>query len=135
MTNEAGILTNDKTKKYITTFENDVRITKLGAKLRKYHLDEIPQFINVLKGDMSVVGVRPDAPSQKSDYRAYVWVNRHLFKPGITGLSQIHSNDANFDFSIRNKYDLFYSKSKNKLRLDLFILIATFLKVIKGSSF
>tara|TARA_B100000787_G_C16198231_1_gene302630 strand:- start:2042 stop:2635 length:594 start_codon:yes stop_codon:yes gene_type:complete len=131
----AGINANDKTKPYVTTSENDKRITKIGVVLRKFHLDELPQLINVLIGDMSLIGVRPDAPSQISDYKKRFWVNRHLIRPGITGLSQIHSGDPNFSFSLRNKYDLFYVKSKQGLSLDLHIVYRTVLKVTKGDSF
>ena len=130
----AGVIANDEMQPYITTSENDERITKAGAILRKFHLDELPQFVNVIIGDMSIVGVRPDAPSQIDDYKQYVWVNRHLMRPGITGLSQIHSGDLDFDFSSRNKYDLYYVKSKKKLRLDLYILWRTVLKVMRGNS-
>ena len=134
MYERAGVIANDEMQPYITTSENDERITKAGAILRKFHLDELPQFVNVIIGDMSIVGVRPDAPSQIDDYKKYVWVNRHLMRPGITGLSQIHSGDLDFDFSLRNKYDLYYVKSKKKLRLDLYILWRTVLKVMRGNS-
>jgi len=134
MYERAGVIANDEMQPYITTSENDERITKAGAILRKFHLDELPQFVNVIIGDMSIVGVRPDAPSQIDDYKQYVWVNRHLMRPGITGLSQIHSGDLDFDFSSRNKYDLYYVKSKKKLRLDLYILWRTVLKVMRGNS-
>jgi lipopolysaccharide/colanic/teichoic acid biosynthesis glycosyltransferase len=134
MYESAGVIANDEMQPYITTAENDERITKAGAILRKFHLDELPQFVNVIIGDMSIVGVRPDAPSQIDDYKKYVWVNRHLMRPGITGLSQVHSGDLDFDFSSRNKYDLYYVKSKKKLRLDLYILWRTVLKIMRGNS-
>ncbi|MDB3979069.1 sugar transferase [Pseudomonadales bacterium] len=134
MRESAGIAANDERQPYITTMENDERITKIGSILRRFHLDELPQLINVMLGDMSIVGVRPDAPTQIDDYKDYVWTNRHLMRPGITGLSQIHSSDLGFDFSSRNKYDLYYVKRKKKFWLDLYILWKTVLKIIRGNS-
>ena len=97
----SSVRANDKSQTYITTVENDPRITRIGVVLRKFHIDELPQLLNILLGDMSLVGVRPDAPSQSADYKKYDWVNRHLLRPGITGLSQIHTNDERFDFGLR----------------------------------
>ena len=134
MSNQAGIDANNKNLKYITTSINDRRITKPGIKLRMYHLDEIPQFINVLMGDMSIIGPRPDAPSQEKDYSPSFWIKRHSVKPGISGLSQIKVNSLSSD-NRRNKYDLFYAQSKHRLKLDIYIYILTFLKVFRGNSF
>ena len=135
MDSAACVQSNDKTQTYVTTFENDPRITTIGLILRRFHIDELPQLINVLRGEMSLVGVRPDAPSQSTEYKNYVWVNRHLMRPGITGLSQVHANDLDFDFSLRNKYDLFYTKSKRKFKLDIYIIFRTVLKFFRGTSF
>ena len=65
MTKAASIDANNKNLEYITTSHNDVRITRVGKLLRYFHLDEIPQFPHVIKGDMSLIGVRPDAPTQE----------------------------------------------------------------------
>ena len=135
MQEAAGLDANDENTPYVTTAERDPRITRVGFFLRKYHLDELPQIINVLIGDMSLVGVRPDAPSQVEDYEPYVWIDRHLCRPGLTGLSQIHSGKPGFDLGRRNKYDLHYVRTKGKLRLDSYFLYRTFFKAIKGSSF
>ena len=98
MTNEASIDSLDQTKVYKTTKgPDDPRITNVGRLLRKTHLDELPQLLNVIKGDMSLVGVRPDAISQEKDYTERHWRKRHLKRPGITGLVQI--NDPNALFS------------------------------------
>jgi undecaprenyl phosphate N,N'-diacetylbacillosamine 1-phosphate transferase len=126
---KASVRANDPTKTYITTQKNDPRITKVGLFLRKAHLDELPQLINVVLGQMSFVGVRPDAPSQINDYTNDAWQKRHLFRPGITGLSQINSANANFNFSARQKYDLLYVKSNRKFLLDIYIVYKTFLKL------
>ncbi len=75
--------------RFRTTEVNDPRITRIGAPLRLMHLDELPQLLNVLAGDMSVVGVRPDTPAQEADYSPSYWVERHTLRPGITGPAQL----------------------------------------------
>lgn len=111
------------------TVENDQRITKIGKFLRKSHLDELPQFVNVLRGEMSLVGPRAERSelvnylqSQVPFYRA-----RLLVRPGITGWAQINFGYAATveDTSIKLEHDLFYIKHRNML-LDLMILIRTF---------
>ncbi len=77
----------DKIGTHQTTFD-DPRITKVGRLLRKTSLDELPQLLNVLKGDMSLVGPRPDVPAQKVDYTEEQWAKRTSVLPGITGLAQ-----------------------------------------------
>lgn len=70
------------------TSNNDVRITKVGKFIRKTSLDELPQLLNVLKGEMSLVGPRPNVSIQRKDYSAEDWDKRNSVKPGITGLNQ-----------------------------------------------
>jgi len=77
--------------RFQTTKVNDPRITRIGATLRLMHLDELPQLLNVLAGDMSIVGVRPDTPAQEADYSPSYWVERHALRPGITGPAQLHN--------------------------------------------
>ncbi len=72
---------------YFTT-DNDPRITRVGRFIRRTSIDELPQIINVLKGDMSLVGPRPDVPVQRSLYAETDWVQRCSVRPGITGLAQ-----------------------------------------------
>ena len=98
-------------------------------------MDELPQLINVVLGQMSFVGVRPDAPSQINDYNNDVWQKRHIFYPRITGLSQVHSANANFNFSAKQKCDLHYVKSNQKFLLDIYIVYKTILKLsaVKGN--
>ncbi len=72
---------------YFTT-DNDPRITRVGRFLRQTSIDELPQLVNVLKGDMSLVGPRPDVPAQRGLYSAADWEERCSVRPGITGLAQ-----------------------------------------------
>lgn len=119
---------------YLTTIKNDPRITPVGRLVRKYYLDELPQLINVLKGEMNLVGPRPDAPSQIADYRATYWIKRHMVKPGITGFAQIYPYRRRSKTHARISLDLFYVKNRS-FSLDMFILYKTLLKFIKGDSF
>ncbi|WBY00897.1 sugar transferase [Ramlibacter tataouinensis] len=70
------------------TLSGDPRITRVGRFLRRTSIDELPQLLNVLRGDMSLVGPRPDLPSQAQDYRPEDWALRCRVRPGITGLAQ-----------------------------------------------
>tara|TARA_Y200000002_G_scaffold351165_1_gene328992 strand:+ start:273 stop:896 length:624 start_codon:yes stop_codon:yes gene_type:complete len=111
--------------KFKTVSKNDIRITNLGKILRKLHIDELPQLINVLKGDMSFVGPRPDSPVQKNDYKGNVWQERISVKPGITGLAQLYTC---FLLEERTFYDIKYKKDKNII-LDFLILCRTLIKI------
>jgi lipopolysaccharide/colanic/teichoic acid biosynthesis glycosyltransferase len=71
-----------------STAQNDPRITRVGRFLRRSSVDELPQLLNVLRGDMSLVGPRPDVPAQRSNYTEDQWALRHRVRPGITGLAQ-----------------------------------------------
>lgn len=115
-----------------STQKNDSRITKIGQFLRKTSLDELPQIINVILGDMSLIGPRPDVPAQKVNYTEIEWVKRHIVKPGISGLAQCR-NRHYITNSGRKKYDLFYNKKVNFI-LDLKIVFWT-LKVLKKGSY
>jgi lipopolysaccharide/colanic/teichoic acid biosynthesis glycosyltransferase len=110
---------------------SDPRITCVGAFLRRSSLDELPQFINVLMGEMSLVGPRPPLPYEVEDYA--VWHRRRLLeaKPGITGLWQVNGrNRIAFDDMVR--LDLMYAKTWSPW-LDLKILLRTPLAVIEGA--
>lgn len=108
--------------------KNDPRITKVGNFIRKTSIDEFPQFINVLKGDMSLVGPRPYLPREKEDmgeYYTYIIQSR----PGITGYWQIAGrSDVTFDDRLKMDYD--YNQNKN-LKIDLKLLVKTVLNVVK----
>ena len=106
-----------------STRENDPRITRVGRFIRATSLDELPQLINVLKGDMSIVGPRPDLMIQKADYKPEDWDLRISVRPGITGLAQV-SGRSNCTFDERLNYDTEYARSHGIL-LDLKILFKT----------
>lgn len=121
----------DKQGPYFTT-QGDSRITKVGAFLRKTSLDEIPQFINVLTGDMSIVGPRPDVPKMKSLYTEEQWNERNRVRPGITGLAQ-STLRSSATMEERTKMDLEYVR-KHSFWFDNKILWWTVKQVLfKGS--
>lgn len=109
--------------------KNDPRITKVGKILRKTSLDEIPQFINVLKGDMSLIGNRPYLPREKKDMGTY-FKDIVKTKPGITGYWQT-SGRANSTFKQRLKLESYYSKNLN-FKMDVKIFFKTFGAVFHG---
>ena len=109
--------------------KNDPRITKLGAFLRKTSIDELPQLINVLKGDMSLVGPRPYLPREMEDMEGY-YDTIVESKPGITGLWQV-SGRSNTTFEERMKFDLEYNENKS-LKYDMDLLFKTVGSVMKG---
>ena len=108
-----------------TTKKNDSRISKIGKLIRPIHIDELPQLINVIKGDMSFVGPRPDVPVQKVDYPENFWKMRISLKPGITGLAQLYQCK---DLMERNSLDRLYLR-KRSFFFDLYILIRTLFKL------
>ncbi|MEM7503185.1 MAG: TIGR03013 family XrtA/PEP-CTERM system glycosyltransferase [Pseudomonadota bacterium] len=108
--------------------ENDDRITRVGRILRKVRLDELPQIFNVLRGDMSIVGPRPERPEfvQELSEKIPFYAERHTIKPGITGWAQLrYEYGASEDDSAEKlRYDLYYVKNHN-LFLDLVIILQT----------
>lgn len=112
--------------------ENDPRITKIGKILRKTSIDELPQLINVLKGDMSLIGNRPYLPREKEDMGSY-YNDILKTKPGLTGYWQV-SGRSNTTFEERLKLEKYYS-NHNSLKLDIKIFFKTFKVVLlhKGS--
>ena len=113
--------------------EGDVRITKFGNFLRRTRLDEIPQFINVLKGDMSLIGPRPERPEfvETLSEKIPFYEVRLIIKPGLTGWAQVNSKYANSDEDMIEKlqYDLYYIKHRSVF-LDLRILLKTISTII-----
>ncbi|NDV42150.1 exopolysaccharide biosynthesis polyprenyl glycosylphosphotransferase [Flagellimonas sediminis] len=121
----------------VSASRNDTRVTKLGRFLRRTSIDELPQFVNVLMGNMSVVGPRPHLWKQNEEYGEEIkkYMVRHYVKPGITGLAQskgfrggIETRD---DIVNRIRYDVFYIENWSFL-LDVRIIVQTALNVIKG---
>ncbi|TKD65089.1 exopolysaccharide biosynthesis polyprenyl glycosylphosphotransferase [Flavobacterium sp. ASW18X] len=121
----------------VSASRNDTRVTKLGKFLRRTSLDELPQFINVLYGNMSVVGPRPHLWRQNEEYGEEIkkYMVRHYVKPGITGLAQskgfrggIETRD---DIVNRTRYDVFYIENWSFL-LDIKIIIQTAINVFRG---
>jgi len=116
---------------------NDPRVTKIGRFIRKTSLDEMPQFFNVLLGDMSVVGPRPHLWSQNKTYgnRIKKYMVRHHVKPGITGLAQVRGFrgeiETDEDMINRIKYDVFYIENWSLL-LDFKIIVQTVVNIFKG---
>ena len=119
-----------------TTTENDKRITKIGRFLRKTSLDEMPQFLNVLIGEMSVVGPRPHMLLVDDFYKLKIgrYSVRSLVKPGITGLAQVNglrgdTGDRDIQMQKRILADAFYVKNWS-LSLDLIIILKTVFLVL-----
>ena len=109
----------------------DPRITVVGKFLRKYSLDEIPQFFNVLKGEMNLVGPRPPLPVEVDNYKTK-WRRRLNMKPGITGLWQVSGRNEIVDFEDWVKLDLEYIDRWNLL-LDIKIMLKTIPVILRGS--
>jgi exopolysaccharide biosynthesis polyprenyl glycosylphosphotransferase len=112
---------------------NDTRITKFGKFLRKTRIDEIPQFINVIKGEMSVIGPRPERPIFVKELSKQIpfYEVRHLVKPGVTGWAQVNAKygSSTKDALEKLQYDLYYIKRRS-LFLDISIVIKTLSTII-----
>ncbi len=130
-------MVNDAEKKTgpVWAGKNDPRITKVGKFIRKVRIDEIPQMLNVLKGEMSLVGPRPERPFfvEKFAKEIPLYKRRLLVKPGITGWAQVkHKYDETIeDVKTKLKYDLFYIENMS-IRMDLKILFRTVFTVLLG---
>lgn len=112
-----------------STLREDPRVLRIGAFIRKWNLDEVPQFWNVLKGDMSLVGPRPERPyhSEKLSREIPHYNARLMSKPGITGWAQVNGWRGDTDLVERVRCDLYYLENWNVL-LDFQIMIQTFFK-------
>ncbi|MFY8187331.1 MAG: undecaprenyl-phosphate glucose phosphotransferase [Flavobacterium sp.] len=117
--------------------KNDPRVTKIGRFMRKTSIDEMPQFLNVMKGEMSIVGPRPHLWSQNHKYASKIkkYMVRLYVKPGITGLAQIKGYrgeiETDADMINRIKYDVFYIENWS-FALDIKIIIQTIVNIFKG---
>ena len=127
----------DEHGNHIHTKKNDSRLTKFGGFLRKTNIDELPQFWNVLKGDMSIVGPRPHDVEEnlllKNQINAYMY--RHIIKPGITGWAQVNGYRGGTNklelMKKRTEYDLWYIENWT-FWLDMQIILQTIWNMIKG---
>jgi sugar transferase (PEP-CTERM system associated) len=115
--------------------QNDARITRVGRMLRHFRLDELPQCFNILHGDMSIVGPRPERPYfvEKLKERIRYYGERHLVKPGLTGWAQVKFHYSSSEDETREKleYDFFYIKNFSTL-FDLAIIFQTIKTVLSG---
>ena len=117
--------------------KGDPRVTPLGAFMRRTSLDELPQFVNVLQGRMSIVGPRPHAVAHNEQYRKLIkgYMQRHMVKPGITGWAQVNGlrgETATLEqMKARVEHDLDYLRNWS-LRLDLYVIAKTVWVVLKG---
>lgn len=115
------------------TDKEDARITKVGKIIRRTRIDEIPQFINILKRDMSLIGPRPEVPELTKKFNKDIdgFVDRLKVRPGLTGWAQVNGG---YDLSPKDKYlkDMYYIKNRC-IKLDLIILLKTINVVITGN--
>jgi lipopolysaccharide/colanic/teichoic acid biosynthesis glycosyltransferase len=115
--------------------KKDPRVTRVGKLIRRLHIDEVPQFINVLRGDMSLVGPRPERPFfvEKLSSDLPLYKRRLKVRPGITGWAQVkYKYDESIeDVKVKLKYDLFYIENMS-WRMDLKILFNTFYVMLTG---
>ena len=116
----------------IFKIKNDPRITFFGKILRKFSIDELPQFFNVLKGDMNVVGPRPYPVSEVRNFKESDYYRRHSMKPGITGLWQISGRDKILKFKDCINLDLEYIDNWS-FKKDIYIILMTIPAIFKGT--
>ncbi|MFC4172171.1 sugar transferase [Microvirga sp. GCM10011540] len=121
--------------KQIATSKSDCRVTPLGKVLRRYRIDELPQLFNIMKGDMSLIGPRPEQPQLVSEYQQIIphYDLRHAVQPGLSGWAQVSYGYASTVEETRAKltYDLFYVREYG-LSLDVEIAVATIWTLLAG---
>jgi len=127
------MIKNAETNGAVFTTLNDSRITPFGKFMRKTRLDEFPQFINILKGDMAIIGPRPERPVFVNEIAEIMpfYETRHVVKPGLTGWAQVNYayGDSIEDSLVKLQYDLYYIKHRS-IFLDINIIIKTFSTVL-----
>ena len=110
--------------------KNDSRVTRIGKIIRKLSIDELPQFLNILKGDMSIIGPRPTLTYHPWNYEEYTDFQKQRFnlRPGVTGWAQVNGR-KDVEWNKRIEYDVYYVKNVSLL-FDIKIIIMTIFKVI-----
>jgi putative colanic acid biosysnthesis UDP-glucose lipid carrier transferase len=128
----AALAGRNECKGPVFKIANDPRITRMGRFIRKYSIDELPQLINVLRGDMSLVGPRPERPDFVAQFRDRFpgYMQKHLVKAGITGWAQINDLRGDSDIAQRIQYDLYYIEHWS-IWFDLRILALTLWHILK----
>lgn len=126
------VMDADKSGPHFTS-DSDPRITKVGRFVRRTSLDELPQLMNVLKGDMSLVGPRPNVPKQRSEYTEAEWKERSKVRPGITGLAQAVKRSQATPVE-RTQLDLEYVRRSSFL-FDIYVILLTIKQIVlKGGN-
>ncbi len=122
-------LQSEKKEKKAWTTKNDPRVTKVGRILRKTSLDELPQLFNILKGDMSLVGPRPERPYFVDKFKEEIprYMVKHQVRPGLTGWAQVNGFRGDTSIRKRIEYDLYYIENWT-LGMDIKIILMTFFK-------
>jgi exopolysaccharide biosynthesis polyprenyl glycosylphosphotransferase len=119
----------------VWTVENDPRRTRIGSFLRRFSLDELPQVFNVIHGEMSLVGPRPEREVFAAQFHEEIprYLERHRVRSGITGWAQVHGLRGNTPIEVRTLYDLYYVENWS-VALDLRILLQTVIHVLRGEN-
>ena len=126
------IVQEEEEEKKAWTKEGDPRITPIGSMLRKTNLDELPQLINVIKGEMSLIGPRPERPQFVEKFKDEIpgYMGKHQVRPGMTGWAQVNGYRGDTSLEKRIEYDLYYIENWT-LGFDIKIIVMTFLKGFK----
>ncbi|OPZ69122.1 MAG: UDP-glucose:undecaprenyl-phosphate glucose-1-phosphate transferase [bacterium ADurb.Bin478] len=119
----------------VWTQEHDPRVTPIGRFLRRFSLDELPQLFNVLKGEMSLVGPRPERPHFVEQFQQSIpkYLERHRVRSGMTGWAQVSGLRGNVSIEERTKYDVYYVENWSLL-FDIKIILKTIWSVIQGEN-
>ena len=123
------VVQSEETEKGEWTPQNDPRVTPVGKFIRRTSIDELPQLFNVLKGNMSLVGPRPERPQFVEKFKEEIprYMIKHQVRPGITGWAQVNGYRGDTSIYKRIEYDLYYIENWT-LGLDIKIIILTFVK-------